>query len=59
MSAFRPSRPLDAIELRVLGCLLEKELSTPDGYPLSLTSLTVFMALARAFSAPWLITLVM
>ena len=40
MSAFRPSRPLDAIELRVLGCLLEKELSTPDGYPLSLTALT-------------------
>jgi len=40
MSAFRPSRPLDTIELRVLGCLLEKELSTPDGYPLSLTALT-------------------
>ncbi|MGB3565141.1 MAG: DUF480 domain-containing protein [Thermoanaerobaculia bacterium] len=40
MSAFRPSRPLDAIEIRVLGCLLEKELSTPDGYPLSLTALT-------------------
>jgi uncharacterized protein YceH (UPF0502 family) len=40
MSAFRPSRPLDAIELRVLGCLLEKELSTPDGYPLSLAALT-------------------
>jgi uncharacterized protein YceH (UPF0502 family) len=40
VSAFRPSRPLDAIELRVLGCLLEKELSTPDGYPLSLTALT-------------------
>jgi len=40
MSAFRPSRPLDAIQSRVLGCLLEKELSTPDGYPLSLTALT-------------------
>ena len=40
MSPYRPSRSLDAIENRVLGCLLEKELSTPDGYPLSLTALT-------------------
>jgi len=31
---------LDEVEIRVLGCLLEKELSTPDAYPLSLTALT-------------------
>ncbi|HVS01326.1 MAG TPA: DUF480 domain-containing protein [Thermoanaerobaculia bacterium] len=31
----RLARPLDEIELRVLGCLLEKELSTPDAYPLT------------------------
>ena len=29
----------DAIELRVLGCLLEKQRTTPDAYPLSLNSL--------------------
>jgi uncharacterized protein YceH (UPF0502 family) len=29
----------DAIELRVLGCLLEKQRTTPDTYPLSLNSL--------------------
>ena len=28
-------RALDAVERRVLGCLVEKELSTPDAYPLS------------------------
>ncbi len=32
-------RPLDAIEQRVLGCLVEKELSTPDAYPLTLNAL--------------------
>lgn len=31
--------PLDAVELRVLGCLLEKELTTPEYYPLSLNAL--------------------
>jgi len=31
---------LDPVEVRVLGCLLEKELITPDGYPLSLVALT-------------------
>jgi uncharacterized protein YceH (UPF0502 family) len=33
--------PLDAteIELRVLGCLIEKQRTTPDAYPLSLNSL--------------------
>ncbi|MEW6220086.1 MAG: DUF480 domain-containing protein [Thermodesulfobacteriota bacterium] len=30
---------LDPAELRVLGCLLEKELATPDYYPLSLAAL--------------------
>jgi uncharacterized protein len=30
---------LDAVEIRVLGCLLEKEQSTPDAYPLTLNSL--------------------
>ena len=29
----------DAVELRVLGCLLEKQRTTPDQYPLSLNSL--------------------
>ncbi len=30
---------LDAIEARVLGCLIEKEMATPDYYPLSLNAL--------------------
>jgi uncharacterized protein YceH (UPF0502 family) len=30
---------LDAIEVRVLGCLIEKQRTTPDAYPLSLNSL--------------------
>jgi len=29
----------DAVELRVLGCLIEKQLTTPDQYPLSLNAL--------------------
>jgi uncharacterized protein YceH (UPF0502 family) len=29
----------DAVEIRVLGCLLEKQRTTPDAYPLSLNSL--------------------
>ena len=29
----------DAVELRVLGCLIEKQLTTPDAYPLSLNAL--------------------
>jgi len=36
----RLPRELDPIEIRVLGCLLEKERTTPDGYPLSLNALT-------------------
>lgn len=31
---------LPALALRILGCLLEKEATTPDAYPLSLNSLT-------------------
>lgn len=31
---------LNAREVRVLGCLIEKELSTPDYYPMTLNSLT-------------------
>jgi len=31
---------LDATEVRILGCLIEKELTTPEYYPLSLNSLT-------------------
>ena len=30
---------LDAVEIRVLGCLVEKQRTTPDQYPLSLNSL--------------------
>jgi uncharacterized protein len=30
---------LDAVEVRVLGCLIEKQRTTPDAYPLSLNSL--------------------
>src|ERR1700732_4402129 len=29
-----------AIEARVVGCLIEKEITTPDQYPLSLNALT-------------------
>ena len=31
---------LDDAEVRILGCLVEKELTTPEYYPLSLNSLT-------------------
>jgi uncharacterized protein YceH (UPF0502 family) len=30
----------DAVEIRVLGCLIEKQRTTPDAYPLSLNALT-------------------
>ncbi|QSX32083.1 DUF480 domain-containing protein [Shewanella avicenniae] len=32
---------LDALEARVIGCLLEKETTTPDQYPLSVNALTL------------------
>jgi uncharacterized protein len=34
-----PARELDPIEVRVLGCLMEKQLSTPEYYPLTLNAL--------------------
>ena len=34
-----PDFDLSPLECRVLGCLLEKQLSTPDVYPLSMNSL--------------------
>jgi uncharacterized protein YceH (UPF0502 family) len=33
-------RPLDPVEIRILGCLVEKESTTPDAYPLTLKALT-------------------
>ena len=36
----RLPRELDPVEIRVLGCLLEKERTTPDAYPLSVNALT-------------------
>lgn len=35
----RLPRELDAVEIRVLGCLLEKEQTTPDAYPLSVNAM--------------------
>ncbi|MFO0914292.1 MAG: DUF480 domain-containing protein [Pirellulales bacterium] len=35
-----PSRPLDRIERRILGVLVEKAKTTPDAYPMSLNALT-------------------
>lgn len=35
----RLPRPLDAVEARILGALLEKELLTPDAYPMTLQAL--------------------
>jgi uncharacterized protein len=32
---------LDAVQVRVLGCLLEKQRTTPDAYPLSLNGLRI------------------
>jgi len=36
-----PAAILSTIEARILGCLVEKEATTPDGYPLTLNSLVV------------------
>lgn len=36
--AAAPLVELDAIEARILGCLIEKQATTPDGYPLTLNS---------------------
>ncbi len=35
----RVPRPLDEVEIRVLGCLLEKQQTTPDQYPLTVNAL--------------------
>lgn len=35
----RPPRPLDPVELRVVGSLLEKQQTTPEYYPLTLNAL--------------------
>ena len=35
----RLPRPLDAVETRILGAFLEKELLTPDAYPMTLQAL--------------------
>lgn len=35
-----PLSPLDAAEVRVLGSLIEKQITTPDYYPLTLNALT-------------------
>jgi len=35
----RAMRPLDAVEIRVLGCLLEKQQTTPEVYPLTVAAL--------------------
>src|SRR5947209_5434565 len=32
--------PLSDVEVRILGCIIEKEAATPDNYPLSLNALT-------------------
>lgn len=39
MSSVKIPRPFDAIELRVLGSLLEKEQTTPEAYPLTVNAL--------------------
>ena len=37
---FHMNIELDALEARVIGCLIEKQITTPDQYPLSLNALT-------------------
>ena len=39
VAAYASSVDADPVELRVLGCLLEKQRTTPDQYPLSLNAL--------------------
>jgi uncharacterized protein YceH (UPF0502 family) len=38
--AEEPTGPLNLVEVRVLGSLIEKDITTPDYYPLTLNSLT-------------------
>ncbi len=37
----RDTRELDAVEVRILGCLLEKQQTTPEYYPLTMNALLV------------------
>src|ERR1700712_4611719 len=39
VSSFPERPPLSPLEARVLGCLIEKEFTTPDIYPLSMNAL--------------------
>lgn len=39
LDRYLPTVGIDAVEIRVLGCLIEKQRTTPDVYPLSLNSL--------------------
>jgi uncharacterized protein YceH (UPF0502 family) len=34
-----PARELDPLEIRILGCLMEKQLATPEYYPLTMNAL--------------------
>lgn len=36
-----PQEPLDAAEIRILGCLVEKQAATPESYPLTLNALVL------------------
>ncbi|MBI3131962.1 MAG: YceH family protein [Acidobacteria bacterium] len=47
---------LSPLEARVLGCLMEKQLSTPDVYPLSLNALTNACNQASNRSPVWAVT---
>ncbi|GAB3468906.1 YceH family protein [Azotobacter salinestris] len=41
-SEARPAQePLNAIEVRILGCLIEKQATTPESYPLTLNALVL------------------
>ena len=41
MSEARTPQPLSAIEARILGCLIEKEATTPDVYPLTVNNIVM------------------
>ncbi len=38
METHHPQLPLDPVQARVLGCLIEKEATTPDAYPLTVNA---------------------
>lgn len=37
----KPQEPLNAVEVRILGCLIEKQATTPESYPLTLNALVL------------------